>query len=99
MNVDTNVARTATEALLMLWREGFFRKWQSTPNVVEHLAGREHHFEGPELGMALKRARYLSRRGKRGSYEYIQKYPYAGEVAAPTDNSTAKGGKYAGKSH
>ena len=25
--------------------------------------------------MALLRAKYLTRRGKRGSYEYVQKYP------------------------
>jgi hypothetical protein len=26
--------------------------------------------------MALLRAKYLTRRGKKGSYEYIQKHPY-----------------------
>jgi hypothetical protein len=29
--------------------------------------------------MALKRANHLTRRGKRGSYEYIQKYPFVPE--------------------
>ncbi len=73
------VARTATEALGMLWRNGFFRTKQTQPKIVAHLAKAGHNFEGPELGMALKRARYLTRRGKRGSYEYIQKYPFVVE--------------------
>ena len=29
--------------------------------------------------MALKRAKYLTRRGRKGSYEYIQKHPYLDE--------------------
>jgi hypothetical protein len=78
-NTPVKFARTATEALTVLWKEGFVRNWQSKPKIVAHLAETEHHFEGPELGMALKRARYLSRRGERGSYEYIQKYPYVAE--------------------
>jgi hypothetical protein len=77
------VAKSATDALKMLWRNGFFRKWQTQPKIAAHLAEIEHNFAGPELGMALKRAKCLTRRGKRGSYEYIQKYPsVAGEPVA-----------------
>jgi len=75
------VARTATEALMMLWQEGFFRTWQSLPKLVAHLAKRDHHFAGPELGMALSRGNHLTRRGRRGSYEYIQKHPFIAETA------------------
>jgi hypothetical protein len=78
-NVRTEVAKTATEALTMLWRSGFFRKSQTQPKIVSHLAAKDHHFGGPELGMALKRAKYLTRRGTRGCYEYIQKYPFVEE--------------------
>jgi hypothetical protein len=49
--------------------------------------------------MALKRARYLSRRGKVGSYEYIQKYPYAADEATRAEKRATKGGKYARKNH
>jgi hypothetical protein len=94
-NIAENFARTATEAPAMVWEEGFLRNWQSQPKIVAHLAETEHHFEGPELGMALKRPRYLSRSGERGSYEYIQKYPYAAEGAAPAAKRGGKGGKYA----
>lgn len=65
----------------MLWESSFFRTWKKKTNVEEALARRGSHFSDAELGMALKRAKHLTRRGKRGSYEYIQKYPYVPEAA------------------
>jgi hypothetical protein len=82
-NRKTPIARTATEALKILWKESFFRKWKKHADIVDHLAERDHHFSGPELGMALGRAVYLTRRGNRGNYEYIQKHPYAEEEPRP----------------
>ena len=70
------VAKTATEALKILWEVGFFRGWKKKAPIVETLAKRGNNFSDPELGMALKRASHLTRRGKRGNYEYIQKYPF-----------------------
>ena len=82
-NKKAQVAKTATEALKILWEESFFRVWKKNPAVVEDLAKRGNHFSGAELGMALMRANHLTRRGKRGNYEYIQKYPFvAGEPQA-----------------
>ena len=78
----TKVAKTATEALKMLWQEGFFRRWQTQPKASAYLARREHNFASSELGMALKRARHLTRRGKRGNYEYIQRHPFTAEETA-----------------
>jgi len=75
------VAKTATEALKILWEETFFRSWKKKPSVVENLGKKAHHFSDAELGMALMRAKHLTRRGKRGSYEYIQKYPFVAEDA------------------
>ena len=69
----------------MLWGEGFFRAWRSANAIDTHLGKIDHHFSPFELGMALKRARYLTRRGTRGRYEYIQKYPFSG------DDSLTKG--------
>jgi hypothetical protein len=69
-------ARTATEALKILWEEGFFRSWKKKASVEQSLAKRGNHFSDAELGMALKRGKHLTRRGKRGGYEYIQKYPF-----------------------
>jgi hypothetical protein len=70
------VAKTATEALRILWAEAFFRAWKKKAGIEEKLSQRDNHFSNAELGMALKRARYLTRRGARGSYEYIQKHPF-----------------------
>jgi hypothetical protein len=91
MATNTRGAKTATERLRILWEEKFFRIWQKMSAVEEALAKRDNHFSDAELGMALKRAGLLTRRGKRGSYEYIQKYPFHAESAAPPARS--KGGK------
>lgn len=90
-NRKTKVAKTATEALKVLWEEGFFRGWKKITAIVDRLAKRGNHFSSPELGMALKRAGHLTRRGKRGSYEYIQKYPFVREVpqVAPRKKASA----------
>jgi hypothetical protein len=88
-NKTARAATSATEALKILWEEQFFIGWKKKAPIEEVLAKRGNHFTDPELGMALKRARHLTRRGKRGSYEYIQKYPYA--VAAK--QTAAKDGK------
>lgn len=81
-NKKTRIAKTATEALKMLWEERFFRSWRKIGVIEVTLARMGHHFLDPELGMALKRARILTRRGKRRSYEYIQKYPFAPSTAS-----------------
>jgi hypothetical protein len=79
VNVGTKVAMSATEALKILWEGEFFSTWKQKGPVVEALAKKGNHFSDPELGMALMRASYLTRRGKRGQYEYIQKYPFVTE--------------------
>ncbi len=58
--------------------------------IEESLAKRGNHFSDPELGMALKRAGHLTRRGKRGSYEYIQKYPFFVESGAGAPKKRSK---------
>jgi len=76
-NRKRKAVRTATEALKLFWEEGFLRTWQKFGSIEEHLGKRGYHFSVPELGMALKRAKHLTRRGEKGSYEYIQKFPFA----------------------
>lgn len=77
----TSIAKTATEALKILWEEGFFQNRRKSGVIEQHLAKRGNNFSGPELGMALKRTKHLTRKGKQGSYEYIQKYPFVAEKA------------------
>jgi hypothetical protein len=76
-------ARTSTEGLKILWQEGFFVTWKKKYAIEAALAKRGNHFSDAELGMALKRAKHLTRRGKRRNYEYIQKYPSGVEDSKP----------------
>ena len=84
VSVGGKVARSATEALKILWEDEFFSAWKQKSSVAEALAKKGNHFSDPELGMALMRANYLTRRGKRGEFQYIQKYPFAGEEMVGT---------------
>lgn len=70
------IAKSATEALKILWKEGIFRNWVRIANVAEELSTKGYHFPIADVGKALQRAKYLTRRGKRGNYEYIQKHPF-----------------------
>ena len=90
-NRTTRIAKSATAALIILWEEGFFRGWKKKGAIDERLGKGGYHFSTPELGMALKRAKYLTRKGKHGSYEYIQKHPFVDEkkvVAAKKKTQT-----------
>jgi hypothetical protein len=89
-NSSSRAAKTATEALKVLWAERFFTGWKKFNLIEADLAKRGNHFTVPELGMALKRAKHLTRRGKQGSYEYIQKYPFAIEETPERKRPTAK---------
>jgi len=73
---NRKIVKTATEALKILWKEGAFRKWMRIAAVVEELSKKEYHFPLMNVNMALQRASYLTHKGKRGGYEYVQKYPY-----------------------
>jgi len=75
----THIAKTATEALKILWEESFFKTWKKVGAIEESLGKRGNHFSDAELGMALKRAKHLTRKGKRGGYEYIQKHTHIAE--------------------
>ena len=82
-NRKTRIAKTATEALKSLWEERFFKAWRKIGVIERHLAKRGNNFSPPELGMALMRAKHLTRKGKQKSYEYIQKYPFVAEKVTP----------------
>lgn len=73
---NKKIVKTATKALKILWEGGVFRKWMKIAAVVEELSKKEYNFPLTNVNMALQRAPYLTCKGKRGSYKYIQKYPY-----------------------
>jgi hypothetical protein len=82
-NKTRRAAKSATEALTILWEDGFFHAWRKIGPIEQTLEKRGNHFSDAELGMALKRAKHLTRRGKRRNYEYIQKYPVSLREAKP----------------
>ena len=86
-NKTPRAAKTATEVLVILWEDGLFLGWKKLGPIEQALEKRGNHFSDAELGMALKRAKHLTRRGKRRNYEYIQKYPF---VAAQPQASNSK---------
>lgn len=68
-------SNSSSGALNILWQEGAFKSWLNFKAISTALAKRGNNFSTAELGMALRRASYLTRRGKRGYFEYIQKRP------------------------
>jgi len=80
---NKKIAKTATEVLKILWEGGFFKERKKYKQIEEHLAKMPnggYHFLSAELATALKRAKYLTRRGGMGNYEYIQKHPFINDV-------------------
>jgi hypothetical protein len=67
-------AKNSGDALKILWEENFFRNWQSIDTISKELGNRGNNFSSTEICGALIRAKkFLTRRGKRGFFEYIQK--------------------------
>lgn len=77
---NKKVTTTTTEALKILWEREIFRKWRKIADVVKEFSKRGYNFPLTNVDKALQRAPYLTKRGKRGSYEYIQKYPYSAVI-------------------
>ena len=67
---------------------GLLRACKKVAAIVDRLAKRGNNFSAPELGMALKRAKHLTRHGKRTNYEYIQKHPFVAEEPVPAPRKT-----------
>lgn len=77
MSDRKRIVISPTEQLQRLWQEGFFTTWKKFPEIDSELATKGYHFPSGDLAKALIRATYLTRRGKKGGYEYIQKGPFA----------------------
>src|SRR3990167_6569826 len=77
----------STEVLRVLWQESFFSQAKSLPEISEHLSERGFNFQAGGLGMALKRASFLSKKGKRGKFSYLQ-------VAPPTSPTGIRSGLF-----
>lgn len=73
MSRENKTPASASRILKVLWEDGFFKSWRDRPSVIKELSKGDNHFTSMEIGVSLMRAKYLIRRGKKGSFEYIQK--------------------------
>ncbi len=69
------IAKTAPDALKILWKDKFFVNGRSQKEVEDELHKREYNF-GDATRKALERADFLLPQGKRGEKKYIQKHPF-----------------------
>lgn len=70
---ESRQGKNASHAINILWEEGFFNVARTLQAVAQRLGSRGNNFSSVELSKALARAKFLSRRGKRGAFKYIQK--------------------------
>ncbi len=70
------IATTAPEALKILWREKLFLRPRDIKSIEADLEKRGYNFIDKNLMMALKNSKFLTRKGARGNYLYVQKHPY-----------------------
>ena len=64
-----------SNAIESLWKEKVFSQPKRISEVKKELIARGYNFSDPTIAMALKSAVYLTRKGKRGDFSYVQKYP------------------------
>jgi hypothetical protein len=70
-------ANKPSGALDLLYRKGFFAIERTLRAVLDQLRKDGYNFSPPSVLMALKSRQYLHRRGAKGSYRFVQKYPAA----------------------
>ena len=73
LNINKMTLKNAPEALRALWTEEFFKSWRNLSAISNELNSRGNNFLSKDLCIALSRAKFLTRRGKRGFFEYAQK--------------------------
>lgn len=69
------MAKTAPDALKILWRDKFFLKAKNQKEIEDELHKRGYNF-GDATRKALESANFLLRQGKRGERKFIQKYNF-----------------------
>jgi hypothetical protein len=66
--------QTAPSYLNLLWQQGFFRQERSFAGIKRKLGSLGSHPTPQNLSIALSRAKFLTKLGRRGKYRYIQKH-------------------------
>ncbi|MBI2542990.1 MAG: hypothetical protein HYW24_02285 [Candidatus Aenigmarchaeota archaeon] len=69
------IAKTAPDALKVLWEDKFFVTYRSQKETEGELTKREYNF-GDALRKALVGSKFLLVTGSKGERRFIQKYPY-----------------------
>lgn len=78
-NPNMEIAKTAPDALKLLWNKEFFLQNKTFKDIENELTKTGYNFSKYNLSMALKSAKFLTRYGQKGSYYYRQKYPFIEE--------------------
>lgn len=65
----------ATGAIKTLYEQGFFKGEKNIGQIMKKLETLGINFDIRLVSMALYRATYLTKKGKRLSYTYVQKHP------------------------
>jgi len=65
---------TATSAIRQLYSENYFKNKKTLSVVIRKLSSKDFNFGESHIFNALNRAKYLQRKGNRGSYAFIHKY-------------------------
>lgn len=78
MKKDKKTIIEPTDAVTILWQEGFFVRAKTFNNVVTRLNKRGNNFKQGSLLMALNRAKFITAKKNNGSNSkvYMQKYPF-----------------------
>jgi hypothetical protein len=88
-----SVATTAPAALKVLWKDEVFLAPKSVGSIHTELAKRGYNFGDKNLMMALRASKFLTRKGPKGSYTYVQKHPYVEESTHGTKRPRRKGSR------
>ena len=73
---DSQIVTKPSEALKLLWKGKMFFRRKSLSEVQVELEKRGYNFTIQAVDMALKGAKFLTRRGRKGDFKYVQKYPF-----------------------
>lgn len=68
-------ARKPSEAVERMYRTGFFTDQRRLGEAMQQLGEDGYNFSRQSVHMALMSRAFLQRRGRKGSYHFIQKYP------------------------
>jgi len=70
------VTKTPTTELPAIWERGFFKEWRSAGEVSTEFSKSGCHFSASAVSNALKRASFITRRGKGSNIRYAKTYPF-----------------------